>query len=153
VNQETMETVTCRGRQYRVGQDAAHHDLPLPDWWPAVLPPGWEEIETSPWTGQPRRAYTRAYVKHGTVRVIGSCAQYGDGKRWVHLSVSRRNQQMPSWECMSEVKEVFCGRDRTALQVHPPRQHWVNIHPGVLHLWCCLDGDVTPDFTAGGETI
>jgi hypothetical protein len=35
----------------------------------------------------------------------------------------------------------------------PPKAKHVSIHPGVLHLWHCLDGDVTPDMTAGGETI
>jgi len=34
-----------------------------------------------------------------------------------------------------------------------PRAKHVNIHPGVLHVWHCLDGDVTPDFTANGDTI
>jgi len=126
---------------------------PLPDWWPTVLPAGWEEIDTSAWTGGPDRAYCRAYTKRGTTRVIVTSARYADGKRWVHVSVSRSNGQTPTWEGMSEVKEVFLGQERTALQVHPPREKYVNIHSGCLHLFCCLDGDILPDFTAGGETI
>jgi hypothetical protein len=53
---------------------------------------------------------------------------------------------------MSEVKELFIGGDRQAIQVMPPRSNHVNIHE-VLHLWHCLDGDGLPDFTGGGETI
>lgn len=41
----------------------------------------------------------------------------------------------------------------TALQVLPPRAKHVNIHPFCLHLWCCLDGDVTPDFTQGSGSL
>ena len=144
--------MTYRGKTYRLG---TMDPCLLPAWWPGVLPAGWDEIDTSPWTGQPDRAYTRAYTKRGTLRVIVTCARYDDGKRWVHLSVSRSNKEIPSWLAMGEVKEVFLGPERTAIQVHPPRSQYVNIEEGVLHIFCCTDGmEFLPDFRGtGGETI
>ena len=142
--------LTFGGRTYRLGR---LEPLPLPDWFPTDLPAGWQELDTSPWTGRPDRAYGRAYTKHGTVTVLASCACYGDGRAWLHLSVSRKNREIPSWTLMAEVKDLFIGQHRTAYQVHPPRSKHVSIHDGVLHLWCGLEGPVTPDFTGGGETI
>ena len=146
------DTISFQGRTYRIGQ-APLDPIPLPDFLPTVLPSGWAAIDTTGWTDGPDPDYARVYVKHGAVKVLISCARYADGKSWLHVSVSRRNREIPSWQLMSEVKDLFIGQERTAYQVMPPRSKWVNIHPGVLHLWHCLDGDVTPDFTAGGETI
>lgn len=85
--------------------------------------------------------------------MLASCARHLDGKAWLHVSVSQRSGVIPSWELMSEVKAQFIGDDRTALQVMPPQAKHVNIHSACLHVWHCLDGDVTPDFTAGGDSI
>lgn len=148
-----MDTMTFGGKTYQIGGDPAFAVTPLPDWLPTVLPAGWEEIDSSFWTGQPDRAYFRAYSKHGTVGVLLSAATYGDGKRWLHVSVSRKSHEIPTWTLMCEVKDLFIGLERTALQIHPPRSKHVSIHPGVLHLWHCLDRDVTPDFSAGGTTL
>ena len=147
-----MSSVIVRGNRYKIGQGRLE-PLPLPPWWPTVLPAGWEEVDTSPFTGQPDRDYCRAYVKHGTLNIIVTGARYEDGKAWLHLSISRKNRQSPTWDAMCEVKDLFLGLERTALQIHPPRSKHVSIHPGCLHLWCCLDGDGLPDFTCGGETI
>jgi len=137
-----------------MGDDPRCSPQPLPEWIPTVLPAGWQELDTGPILAVRNRNYGRAYVKHGTTRVVVGCAQYADGKRWLHVSVSRRNQEIPSWMLMSEVKDLFIGPERTAIQVHPPRSKHVSIHPGVLHLWCCLDdANLLPDFTAGGDTI
>ena len=144
-----MDTVRFRGSTYQVGGDPAHHPVPLPAWFPEVLPAGWQESPT-PYGWD--RDYNRVYVRRETTRVLVSSARYGDGKSWLHVSVSRQNHTLPSWELMSEVKDVFIGTERTALQVMPPRQQHVNIAE-VLHLWHCLDGEVTPDFRAGGETV
>src|SRR5438874_1377309 len=145
-----MASVTYQGRTYQIGDDPRHQPVPLPDWLPTILPAGWDEIDTSAWTGRPDPEYARAYKKHGTVLVLISCATQTDGKRWLHVSVSRRNHEIPTWQLMCEVKDLFVGTERTALQIMPPRSKHVSIHEGCLHLWSCLDGDVTPDFTANG---
>lgn len=144
-------TVTYRGKAYRVGTD--HTPMPLPDWFSPVLPVQWTETDTSAWTGAPDRDYIRAYRWRQRLGVIVSCCTYNDRRIWLHVSVSRFDGVLPTWEQMSLVKALFIGEERQALQVMPKASEHVNIHPGVLHLWHCLDGDGLPDFRAGGETI
>jgi hypothetical protein len=144
-----MDTVIYQGKTYRVGGGTCE-PVPLPDWLPTVLPAGWARIPVDPRVGED---YGRIYVKHGTLKVILSAAEYDDQRRWLHVSVSRRNRELPSWQAMCEVKDLFIGPERLALQLHPPRSQYVNIHPGVLHLWSCLDDLGLPDFRAGGDTI
>jgi hypothetical protein len=54
---------------------------------------------------------------------------------------------------MRLVKNLFLGRERLALQVLVSESRWINIHPYVLHLWACVDGDPVPDFARGGDSI
>lgn len=83
---------------------------------------------------------------------ICSIATEADGKKWAHLSVSHRDR-LPTWEELARVKEDFLGTHTKAVQILPPRAEWVNIHPNVLHLFCCLEGDPLPDFTRGKGTL
>lgn len=73
-----------------------------------------------------------------------------DEKLWLHLSISHA-KRLPTWHDLREAKDIFIGKDRVALQILPREAEYVNRHPNVLHLWCCLDGDVTPDFRTGKE--
>lgn len=82
--------------------------------------------------------------------VVVSGRTEADGKKWIHVSASHPNRP-PTWATMCVVKERFLG-DRRAIQVHVPRDQWVNLHPYCLHLWCCLDGDGLPDFRVVGST-
>lgn len=84
------------------------------------------------------------------LHVICSAAVERDGRRWMHVSCSRRNR-LPSWEELRLVKDTFIGPDRRALQILPPQSEYVNLHPNVLHLWSCLDSDGLPDFRKDGE--
>lgn len=143
------DTITFKGRTYRVGRNTP---APLPDFLPTILPASWRETQES-WGEEAGRVYQRVYRKTTGLLVLISCALQDDGKRWLHVSVSRSDTKIPDWQTMSEVKNLFIGAERTALQVMPPKSKHVNIHPGVMHLWYCLDGDVTPDFTGGGDTI
>jgi len=111
---------------------------------PQVLPADVREVE---------RAGDGAYYRTlGGLGVIASGDIELDGKRWLHVSVSRAHR-LPSWEDLRAVKDLFIGRERTAYQVLPRAEKYVNINPHVLHMWCCLDGDPLPDFTRGGSTI
>jgi hypothetical protein len=149
-----MSKIVFQGKTYEVSDDERYEPLPLPDWLPDVLPGAWKELAIPLANGWgTERAYHRAYVKYDRVVVLVSCARQLDGKRWLHVSVSQRNMTVPSWELLCEVKDLLIGSERTALQVLPARAKHVNIHRGCLHLWSCLDGDVTPDFTGGGDTI
>lgn len=89
--------------------------------------------------------------KYG-LRVIATAARELDGKRWLHVSVSHGSRAV-NWEDIGRVKSHFIGNGRTAIQVLPPTENYVNIHPNCFHLWHCLDGDVTPDFTRGSGSI
>jgi hypothetical protein len=86
------------------------------------------------------------------LRVIASVNHELDGRLWLHVSVGRTYRALPSWDTLCEVKDDFCGAEATAYQVLPPRAKHVNLAE-VLHLWCCLDGPVTPDFTRGTGSI
>lgn len=81
------------------------------------------------------------------LRVWEDVSEKADGKRWLHVSLSRRNQKMPSWEDMRLVKRLFIGEHRECYQVFPPLERYVNLG-NVLHLWCCLDqpNGVLPHF-------
>jgi hypothetical protein len=148
-----MTMISVDGTTYTVGDDPRCTPEPLPDWLPTVLPDGWDDLDLRHLPGFPGRDYARGYHKRGLLRVVVSCMRYADGKCWLHVSVSRKNREIPSWQAMCDVKDLVIGTERTAYQVMPPRAKHVNVHPGCLHLWHCLEGDVTPDFTGGGETI
>lgn len=79
------------------------------------------------------------------LRVLCSARVERDGKRWMHVSCSTPTR-LPTWDELRLVKDTFIGRDRLALQLLPRQAEYVNDHPYTLHLWSCLDGDVTPDF-------
>src|SRR3990167_1384383 len=80
--------------------------------------------------------------------VICSARVERDGRRWMHVSCSRPSS-LPTWEDLRLVKDTFIGIERKAIQVLPPQSEYVNLHPYVLHLWSCLDGDGLPDFREG----
>lgn len=88
---------------------------------------------------------SKAYISAGGLRVIVTESTYDDGRWWRHVSVSLSNR-LPTWSELREVKDLFVGRNRKAIQVFPPQNEYVSVHPYVLHLWCCLEDDPLPDF-------
>lgn len=84
--------------------------------------------------------------------VLWSATVEADGKRWLHVSCSFKNR-MPSYQDLAEIKRLFCGPEATAYEIHPPEVDHINAHPYCRHLWVCLDGPVTPDFTRGNRTV
>lgn len=79
------------------------------------------------------------------VSLIISVAKEKDGRLWCHLSVALP-YSTPSYKMLCDLKEEFLGPDRKAIQVFAPKSEHINIHPNCLHLWCCLEGDLIPDF-------
>lgn len=110
---------------------------------PMVLPASWEMVQR----GEDGAAFCS---KDGRVVILSGSTEQ-DGHRWLHMSMSRADR-LPSWEDLKEGKEIFVG-DRTAIQIFPKKEKYVNIHPNVLHLWACLDAEVLPDFTRGSGSI
>ena len=59
-----------------------------------------------------------------------------DKMGWDHVSVSiRGSKKPPSWDIMCKVKDMFWDKDEVVIQYHPAEKDYVNLHPGVLHLW------------------
>lgn len=89
------------------------------------------------------------------VIITGNIEQ--DGKRWIHISVSKKNKKgkccIPSYSDLCHIKREFLGAEAIAYHVFAPSEEHVNIHPGCLHLWAPLDHRPTPDFTWGMGTI
>lgn len=135
----------CRPCLERARADAEHYGVKsLEDECEALepqsLPIAWARIE-------PGR-----FRRDDGLRVLISVCLELDGLRWLHVSFSYKDR-FPTWDDVGEVKRIFVGDDRAALQVFPRARDYVNHHPNCLHLWSCLDGDVTPDFTRGNGTI
>jgi hypothetical protein len=91
------------------------------------------------------------YANDAGLTVILSGAIEEDGRRWLHLSISHRSR-LPKWRELVAVRDLFPG-DVYCYQVLPPQEKHVNIHPRVLHLWHCLDGNPLPDFTRGTGSL
>ncbi len=86
------------------------------------------------------------------LRAIVTVAKESDGKRWMHVSLSRPDR-LPTWEDLKLVKSTLIGKDKLAIQVLPPEAEYVNTHPYCLHLWHCLDGRAVPDFRGAAGQI
>ena len=109
-----------------------------------VLPIEWRELQAP---APLQRAYGRPTIADKLLVVVTE--EYHKNQWWRHVSCSMINQ-IPSWEYLRMVKDIFIGRSEKAIQVLPPESQYVNIHPNVLHLWCPLDKDPLPDFRTKG---
>lgn len=60
-----------------------------------------------------------------------------DGGGWEHVSVSimGSTSKTPDWDQMCFVKDLFWDEEDVVIQFHPPKTHYVNNHPGCLHMW------------------
>ena len=112
---------------------------------PKVLPVDWE-LGSALSDGQ-------VYLRRDGLLCIVSAALELDNRRWLHVSVSRRNS-LPNYKEVKEVKKLFVGKDRLAIQIFPRENQHVNLHLYVLHLFACLEEDCPlPDFTHGTGSI
>lgn len=68
-------------------------------------------------------------------------ASWGGG--WDHVSVAPlRLKNMPTWDMMCKVKNVFFKPDEAVIQIHPPEDQYVNNKANCLHLWRCRYKDM-----------
>lgn len=66
-----------------------------------------------------------------------------------HVSVSsRKKTQLPSWDVMCRLKDMFWRKDEDVIQIHPKEEEYIhgvgmpwNRLDNVLHLWRPADGD------------
>ena len=84
-------------------------------------------------------------------------ASWGGG--WDHVSVAPLKKKIvPSWEMMCKVKDIFFKPDEAVIQIHPPKDEYVNNMPNCLHLWRSNDKKMIlpPSFMVGlrkGQTM
>lgn len=113
---------------------------------PLVLPFGWN-VEPRGSAFEPR-FYTRG-TSQQRLLVAMSAMRHDTHGEWLHVSASYRDR-VPPWPTMCEIKDLFIGPDRVAIQLHPRRSAHANLHPHCLHLWARLDRDAAPDFRTRG---
>jgi hypothetical protein len=64
-----------------------------------------------------------------------------DGGYWDHVSVEAElpmkglKQRCPYWDEMCFIKDLFWAEDECALQYHPKKKDYKNLHRFVLHIW------------------
>ena len=81
------------------------------------------------------------------------------GAGWDHVSISpRRKSYTPSWSDMCRLKDIFFRDDEAVIQIHPPKDEYVNNMPNCLHLWRANDKEMVlpPSFMVGlkkGQTM
>lgn len=57
---------------------------------------------------------------------------------WEHCSVSPYMKRIiPDWETMCKLKDIFWKDDESVIQIHPPKDEYVNNKSNCLHLWRC----------------
>ena len=88
---------------------------------------------------------------HRGHRLIHSLAIEEDGEVWAHVSMSRRDRKLPTWEQLRDLWWLMYP-DIVGMQLIVPHTEHVNINE-VLHVWGCLTKIVVPDFTHGGDSI
>ena len=77
-------------------------------------------------------------------------ASWGGG--WEHVSVAPLKRKItPTWEQMCKVKDIFYKPDESVIQIHPPKDEYVNNMPNCLHLWRSSDKPMhlPPSFMVG----
>ena len=81
------------------------------------------------------------------------------GGGWEHCSVSpSKKNTIPTWDDMCMIKDLIFKEDEAVIQIHPPKDEYVNNMPNCLHLWRYLDGNMVlpPSFMVGlrkGQTM
>jgi hypothetical protein len=82
---------------------------------------------------------------------IHSVAREEDGEVWAHVSLSRFDQRMPTWDQTRDLWRLIYP-DILGIIVIPPEDKHVNIAE-VAHIWGCLTRPAAPDFTRGTGSI
>lgn len=64
-----------------------------------------------------------------------------DGKKWVHLSYSRKDRY-PTWPELLRIRDCFIGPDKVCIQKVP---NSIRRRDDIfdLHIWYCIDEDVS----------
>lgn len=105
-----------------------------------ILPILWQEVR--PPNADVQRAYAHEALRP-TFVIVGE--EKIEGRWWRHVSCSQQDQ-VPPYDMIMQIKQIFIGNSSKAIQVFPAADEHVNCHPHTLHLWGPLDHDPLPDF-------
>ena len=107
------------------------------------------------WTHVADDGASGTYYTHGwTGSII-----FSTGAGWEHVSVAPFKRSVtPSWDDMCLIKDIFFKEDESVIQIHPPKNEYVNNMPNCLHLWRWNEGEMIlpPSFMVGirvGQTM
>ena len=65
------------------------------------------------------------------------------GGGWEHVSVSPYgSSNVPPWEVMCAVKDMFFYPEECVVQYHPKKSEYINLATNVLHLWRPTDSEM-----------
>lgn len=65
------------------------------------------------------------------------------GAGWDHVSVSpMKRNYTPTWDDMCALKDLFFRDDEAVIQIHPPKDEYVNQLSNCLHLWRANDKEM-----------
>lgn len=84
--------------------------------------------------------------------LIHSVGIEADGQMWEHISLSRKDGEMPDWAQVRDIFHEVCGPDALGIIVVPPTSEHVDIAE-VAHVFRCLTRRPVPDFTRGSGSI
>jgi hypothetical protein len=85
------------------------------------------------------------------LRAIHSIAREQDGDVWAHVSVSRRDRCLPTWEQTRDIWRLIYPAVAGVIVIPAETSH-VNMAE-VMHIWGNLSRPAVPDFTRGHGTI
>lgn len=65
------------------------------------------------------------------------------GAGWDHVSVSPlKSNYTPTWDDMCAIKDIFFYEEEAVIQIHPPKNEYVNDKKNCLHLWRANDKEM-----------
>jgi len=130
-----------------VTEEKWKEDFILTDMHLPKLSPNWGDVSPD----KHSELYGLKMFKH-QINGLGVCfsvSVHEDGKRWIHVSASKK-RQIPTYDELCFVKKEFIGENRKAIQIFAKLDEHINIHPNCFHLWSCLDNDGLPNFGKDG---
>jgi len=75
--------------------------------------------------------------------VISDYDDFGDGDKWKHVSISHPSRE-PTYAELLNVRRRMFPRKAEVVQVFPPNDEHVSLHPHCLHLWWNRTRRLTP---------
>lgn len=90
----------------------------------------------------PTMGSNRSFGNNGAFKIpledVTAFVIASDGEGWEHVSVHIVNDgvdDIPIWEEMVNIKNMFWDDEDTVIQFHPKRSEYKNHNENVLHLW------------------